>query len=115
MKKNRIDVFYQKALAYFTGSVDGKGIDNKMLGAAVWALEKQVPKKGLRMSIGGRSARPVSAVFTVTIGTLWRKTGTVPVAGKSWNGIEENNHTVLTGKSLLGRYFYTLSEVIAWT
>ena len=43
--KNRIDVFYQKALAYFTGSVDGKGIDNKMLWAAVWALEKQVPKR----------------------------------------------------------------------
>ena len=43
--KNRIDVFYQKALEYFTGSVDGKGIDNKMLGAADAALEKQVPKR----------------------------------------------------------------------
>ena len=43
--KNRIDVCYQKALAYFRAGVDGKGIDNKMLGAAVAALEKQVPKR----------------------------------------------------------------------
>ena len=43
--KNRMDVFYQKALVYFKGSVDGKGLDNKMLGAAGAALERQVPKR----------------------------------------------------------------------
>ena len=45
MMKNRIDVFNQKALEYFRGHVDGKGIDNKMLGAAVAALERQVPRR----------------------------------------------------------------------
>ena len=43
--KNRIDAFYQKALAYFRAGVDGKGLDNGMLGAAVAALEKQVPRR----------------------------------------------------------------------
>lgn len=40
-----VDVLFQKALEYFRAGVDGKGLDNGMVGAAVAALEKQVPKR----------------------------------------------------------------------
>lgn len=36
---------YEKALDYFRGNVDGKGLDNRYLACAIDALEKQIQKK----------------------------------------------------------------------
>lgn len=42
---NKLAIANRKALEYFRGHTDGKGLDHNALAFAIQALEKQVPKK----------------------------------------------------------------------